>query len=103
MVVTVTMSVPAIEVGVRMLAAAAAMIMMGALVVVAMRRLGPRVAPEEENESQPGDGQSREGADPGVELLGHDVARGIERDAPQQVHTGRVGSGHDEAQEQGVP
>ena len=33
-----------------------------------------------------GDQEPRRGAQPGVEALGHDVAGGVERDGPEQVH-----------------
>jgi hypothetical protein len=43
-------------------------------------------AAEKHVSAQPGNGQAGENAQPWVELLGHDVTRGIESDGAQSKH-----------------
>jgi hypothetical protein len=60
------------------------------LMVVAMAMRALCIPPEKKEEPQAGDGHPRDDAKPGVESLGHDVSRCIERDSAEQVHTSSV-------------
>ena len=71
------------------------------LVVVSGRPA--RVPLQEENETEDGDREPGDRAQPRVEPLRHDVPRGIERQAAQEVDARRVGGGDDESQDHGMP
>jgi hypothetical protein len=60
------------------------------LMVVAMPMIPLGIPPEKKEEPEAGDDQSRDGAQPRIESLGHDVSRRIERDPTEQVHAGSV-------------
>ncbi len=56
-------------------------------------------AAEEHVSAEPGDGQAGEYAQPGVQLLGHDVSRGIKGDGAQRENSRGVRGGDDEAEQ----
>ena len=53
--------------------------------------------------AESGDGQAGEYAQPRVELLGHDVSRGIEGDGAKSKNSGGMRGGDDETEQQGMP
>ena len=63
----------------------------------------PREAPPQQAHAENGDEDSRRGAQPRVQALGHDVARGVERDDSEQVDADGVGHRHHEPEEERVP
>ena len=60
-------------------------------------------AAQEHVSAQPGNGQPGKYAQPRVELLGHDVARGIESDGAKSKDSRGVRGGDDQAEQQGMP
>ena len=53
--------------------------------------------------AKPGDGQAGEYTQPGIELLGHDVARGIESNGAKSKNARGMRGGDDQAEQQGMP
>ena len=53
--------------------------------------------------AEPGDGQAGENAQPRVELLGHDVARGIKGNGAKSKNSRGMRGGDDETEQQGMP
>src|SRR5271156_5574673 len=53
--------------------------------------------------AKPGDGQAGKHTQPRVELLGHDVARGIESNGAQRKYARGMRGGDDQAKQQGMP
>ena len=60
-------------------------------------------AAEKHVSAKPGNGQAGEYAQPRVELLGHDVARGIESDGAQRKYSRCMRGGDDQAEQYGMP
>ena len=60
-------------------------------------------ASPQEGHAEERDQNPRRGAEPRVQALGHDVARRVERDDPEEIHAHGVGRGHHEAEEERVP
>ena len=73
--------------------------------VVVMPVLGASAAEAtpEQREAERRDREPRGQRDPRIESLGHDVLRGVERHAPEQINAGGVRRGDDEAEDQRVP
>jgi hypothetical protein len=92
MVVVMVATMPVLEfvVGQRVVGHADVKMDVRVLMVVAMPMTPLGIPPEKKEEPEAGDGQSRDGAQPGVESLGHDVSRRIERDPTEQVHADSV-------------
>jgi hypothetical protein len=61
-----------------------------------------RQAAPEHVESEEGDGEPGSDAQPGVEMVRHNVLRRIKRDQPKRVDPCGVCGGHDQTEEQGV-
>ena len=64
-------------------------------------RVTHQAAPEHV-EPEEGDGEPRSDAQPGVEMVRHNILRRVKRDEPKRVDTRRVGNGNDQAEEQRV-
>ena len=60
-------------------------------------------AAQEHVSAQPGNGQAGEDTQPRIQLLGHDVTRGVESNRAQGKHTRRMRSGHDDPEQQRMP
>ena len=60
-------------------------------------------AAEEHVSAKPGDGQAGKYTQPGIQLLGHDVARGIKGDGAKSKNSRGMRGGDDEAEQQGMP
>jgi hypothetical protein len=92
MVVMMVATMPVLEfvVGHRVVGRAGVRMGMHVLMVMAMTMRALGIPPEKKEAPEAGNGQSREDAKPGVESLGHDVSRRIERDPTEQIHTSRV-------------
>ena len=59
-------------------------------------------AAQEHVSAEPGNGQPGEYAQPGIELLGHDVSRGIKGDGAKSKNSRGVRGGDDETEQQGM-
>ena len=82
---------------VRVLMAVVVVVMMMPEVPVAVAK-----ALAEQDQTHPQHEQAGGQAHPGVELIGQDVVGEQQRHQPQGDHTGRVGDGHRQPQEEGV-
>ena len=61
------------------------------------------IPPEKQGKPQARDDQPGCGPEPGIEVFGHDVARGKQGDDPEEIHPCRMARGDDHSQHEGVP
>ena len=72
------------------------------VMMVPVRVSMARQAATKHVEPEEGDGKPGGDAEPGVEMVRHNILRRVERDEPQRVDPGGVCDGHDQTEEQGM-
>src|SRR5208282_2495854 len=58
---------------------------------------------KENEDAETCDAEARDGSQPGIELLGHDVTGRVKSNRTQQEHSRSMRRGNDEAEQNGVP